>query len=47
MELQDICFYVKERIKVSELTNFTYISTENMLPNKSGITKATNLPSDK
>lgn len=44
MELQDICFYVKERIKVSELTQYTYISTENMLPNKSGITKATNLP---
>ncbi len=44
MELQDICFYVKERIKVSELNEHTYISTENMLPNKSGITTATNLP---
>ena len=44
MELKDICSYVKERVKVSELTDKTYISTENMLPNKAGITTATSLP---
>ena len=44
MKLKDICSYVKERVKVSELTDKTYISTENMLPNKAGITTATNLP---
>ena len=44
-KLIDICSYVKEKVSVSELTTQTYISTENMLPNKSGITTATNLPS--
>ena len=44
-KLIDICSYVKEKVSVSELTTQTYISTENMLPNKSGITTTTNLPS--
>ncbi len=44
-KLIDICSYVKEKVSVSKLTTQTYISTENMLPNKSGITTATNLPS--
>lgn len=38
------CEYVKGKVPVSELTETTYISTENMLPNKAGITKATSLP---
>lgn len=44
-KLIDICGYVREKVSVSKLTTQTYISTENMLPNKSGITTATNLPS--
>ena len=44
-KLIDICSYVKEKVSVSKLTVQTYISTENMLPNKGGITTATNLPS--
>ena len=40
MILSDICQYVSEKISVSSLDENTYISTENMLPNKSGITVA-------
>lgn len=43
-KLSDICEYAKGKIKVSVLDENTYISTENMLPNKCGITKATSLP---
>ena len=43
-KLSDICEYAKGNIKVSVLDENTYISTENMLPNKGGITKATSLP---
>ena len=38
------CEYVKGKVPVSELTEMTYISTENMLPNKEGITTASSLP---
>ena len=44
-KLIDICGYAKGKIAVAGLTDQTYISTENMLPNKGGITKATSLPS--
>lgn len=43
-ELQEICSYAKGKTNVSELTLTNYISTENMLPNKSGIVNATSLP---
>ena len=42
--LKDICDYGKGRTEVSSLDNSTYISTENMLPNRAGITTATTLP---
>ena len=42
--LDEISSYVNERMNVNELHNSTYISTENMLPNKAGITDATTLP---
>ena len=42
--LSDICSYSKEKVAVSELNVNTYFSTENMLPEKAGSTKATNLP---
>ena len=44
-ELEDLCFYAKDKIEVEVLTDKNYISTENMLPNKGGITIATSLPS--
>ena len=43
-KLGEICSYSKERINISKLNNENYISTENMLPNRGGITKATTLP---
>ena len=46
-KLSDMCDYVKEKINVDVLDEYTYISTENMLPNKSGITKAASLPKTK
>ncbi|MCR5457622.1 MAG: restriction endonuclease subunit S [Clostridiales bacterium] len=42
--LSDICEYRKGKIDVSTLTQENYISTENMLPNKCGITLAATLP---
>ena len=42
--LMDICEYAKGKIDVSSLDEETYISTENMMPNKGGITKASSLP---
>lgn len=44
MNLNDICSYISEKINVSELNLENYISTENMLSNKSGITLSANLP---
>ena len=43
-KLSDICHYVKGKVVVSELDNSTYISTENMLPDKGGVTEAASLP---
>lgn len=43
-KLSDICEYAKGKIKVSALDENTYISTGNMLPNKSGIMQAASLP---
>lgn len=42
--LADICEYAKGKIDVAILNEDTYISTENMLPNKGGITSAASLP---
>ena len=43
-KLSDICRFVNGKVYVSGLDNSTYISTENMLPNKGGVTEATTLP---
>ena len=43
--LADIVDFCKQRIRVSELSPTTYISTENMLPNRGGIVDASSLPS--
>lgn len=42
--LSTICEYRKGKVDVSLLTPSTYISTENMIPNKGGVTTATSLP---
>jgi len=42
--LSDLCFFVDERIAVADLDLNNYISTENMLPNKDGITRSAGLP---
>lgn len=42
--LSDICEYRKGKVLVSELNRETYISTENLLPNKGGLVVATSLP---
>ncbi|MBD5486021.1 MAG: restriction endonuclease subunit S [Lachnospiraceae bacterium] len=42
--LLDICSFRKSKVAVDTLNNCNYISTENMLPNKVGITEASSLP---
>ena len=44
-KMSDICTYRKGKVDVGCLDTKTYISTENMLPNKGGITEAASLPS--
>jgi len=43
-ELSSLCDYVKEKISVQKLSNKNYISTENMLPDKCGVTLSSSLP---
>lgn len=43
-KLRDIAIYSNKKIEVNKINQDTYISTENMLPNKSGVVKATKLP---
>ena len=43
-KLSDICTYRNGKVDVKNLNVETYISTENMLPNKGGITEAASLP---
>ena len=42
--LSEICDYVREKIDVSSLDKNSYISTENMIPNKGGVKEAASLP---
>ena len=42
--LADICEYANSKVDVAVLDENTYISTENMIPNKGGITSASSLP---
>lgn len=43
-KLSDCIDYVNEKINIEELNDLNYISTENMLPNRGGITKSSGLP---
>ncbi len=44
-ELSSLCSYVNGRVAVDTLNERTYISTENMMPNKGGVEIASSLPS--
>lgn len=44
-KLSDVCSYGNGRIRTSSLNLNTYISTENLLPDKGGLVKAAKLPS--
>ena len=44
-KLSSLCSYAKGKVAVDTLNNKTYISTENMMPNKGGIKAASSLPS--
>lgn len=44
VKINELCSYSNEKIAIEKLNLLNYISTENMLPNKNGITKASSLP---
>ena len=44
VKLQDVAHYSKERIELQKVNKLNYISTENMLSEKGGITEASSLP---
>lgn len=43
-KLKEVAEYRKEKVSIEEITLNNYISTENMLPNKEGITQSSGLP---
>lgn len=43
-KLEEIAVYSNKKIEIDKINNENYISTENMLPNKLGVVKATTLP---
>ena len=43
-KLGDVVIPVRDRIETSCLDIFSYISTENMLPNKAGVTLSSGIP---
>ena len=44
-KLAALCTYMKGKVAVDTLDEYTYLSTENMIPNKGGIERASSLPS--
>lgn len=44
IKLKEAAYYVSDKIDVSKLTRNQYITTDNMLPNKGGVTDCENLP---
>lgn len=44
-KLSTLCTYIKGKVAVDTLDEHTYISTENMIPNKGGVESASSLPS--
>ncbi|MCI2255531.1 restriction endonuclease subunit S [Domibacillus sp. PGB-M46] len=47
VSLKDISFYNKERISLEQINFSNYVSTENMNPDRNGVTNASSLPSSK
>ncbi|MEH7574314.1 restriction endonuclease subunit S, partial [Cytobacillus firmus] len=47
VQLKDVSFYSDDRISVDQITVYNYLSTENMLPDRGGVTLASSLPSSK
>ncbi len=47
VRLGDVCEMVTDKIQLDKISLTNYISTENMLPNKQGIVKASSLPKAK
>ena len=45
-KLGDVCHYVTDKMETSSLTTISYISTENMLNDKQGVTEASSIPND-
>ena len=45
-KLGDVCHYVTDKMEASSLTTISYISTENMLNDKQGVTEASSIPND-
>lgn len=45
-KLGDVCHYVTDKMETSSLTTISYISTENMLNDKQGVTEASSIPDD-
>jgi type I restriction enzyme S subunit len=43
-KLSDLCYFFDGRVAVADLGLGAYVSTENMLPNKDGITRSAGLP---
>lgn len=46
VKLGEVADYAREKISVSEISIENYISTENMLPEKGGVCKASSIPED-
>jgi len=46
-ELSQVSSYISERIRIDEVNLDNYVSTENMISERGGVTKATKLPSGK
>lgn len=44
--LGDVCEYVKEKVSTNDISEQDYISTEDILKDKKGISKSSNLPED-
>ena len=47
MKLKDICKFVNEKVDTSSFHLEDYVSTENLLPNKGGVTVASKIPQRK
>lgn len=47
LRLSDVTDFVTDRVSIEKINVDNYISTENMIVNKGGVTKATNLPPSK